>query len=380
MATYVGIGTSSTEAEAEIIAVASAQNFAYGALGTNNIEFSNYFKVVRDNNDGTVTVEIELDAQSVNLPPAVPPSSNATPAAPAAPENLNLGANNPTAAQTAANQQTVLTALAQKQTVLANQARQVNQTDWRIRLSLAPGAKYLYNDPNGPGILAPLYNTNGVVFPYTPKIDTSYKADYDPYNLTHSNYKGYFYKNSSVDAVTLSCTFTAQDSAEADYLLATIHFFKSVTKMFYGQDPQRGSPPPMVYLTGLGEYQFSKHPCVVSSFTYNLPNDVDYIRARSPNTNGVNLLTRRNTSDLPSNVVTNAIKRLQTAFSGQKVPFGAESNPPAPNTLGLNSPTYVPTKIDITITLLPMQSRQQVSQLFSLKKFANGDGLKGGFW
>ena len=43
-------------------------------------------------------------------------------------------------------------------------------------------------------------------------------------------------------------------------------------------------------------------------------------------------------------------------------------------------PTYVPTKMDITIRLLPVNTRQQVSQQFSLREFANGNQLKGGFW
>jgi hypothetical protein len=40
----------------------------------------------------------------------------------------------------------------------------------------------------------------------------------------------------------------------------------------------------------------------------------------------------------------------------------------------------VPTKIDISLTLLPMQTRDQVSKEFSLEKFANGNLLRGGFW
>jgi hypothetical protein len=59
---------------------------------------------------------------------------------------------------------------------------------------------------------------------------------------------------------------------------------------------------------------------------------------------------------------------------------GAITTPPPPPTLGTNNPTYVPTKIDISLVLLPIQSRSQVSKQFSLKSFANGDLLKGGFW
>jgi hypothetical protein len=277
------------------------------------------------------------------------------------------------------SQAVVGTQLAQRQAVLEAQRKLVNNGDWRVRLSLAAGAKYLYN-ASPPGILEPLARTGGVVFPYMPKIDVAYKAEYDNYSLTHSNYKGYFYKSSYTDAVNLTATFTAQDTSEANYLLAVIHFFRSVTKMFYGQDAQRGAPPPLVYLTGLGEYQFAAHPCVVQSFQYNLPNDVDYIRAGSPNINGTNLLTRRARQDLPTNPITGAVKRLENLFSSQGINKGAISSPPAPPTLGKNSPTYVPTKIDCTISLLPMQTRAQVSQVFSLKSFANGDLIKGGFW
>ena len=177
--------------------------------------------------------------------------------------------------------------------------------------------------------------------------------------------------------MSLSAIFTAQDTTEANYLLAVIHFFRSVTKMFYGQDTtERGSPPPLVYLTGLGEYQFNEHSCLVSSFAYNLPADVDYIRSGSPNQIGTDLTTRRVRQQTPNNGIAGTVNRLASAFLTK----GAVTAPPAPATLGLNRPTYVPTKIEIQLTLLPVQSRQQVSKQFSLQKFANGDLLKGGFW
>ena len=38
------------------------------------------------------------------------------------------------------------------------------------------------------------------------------------------------------------------------------------------------------------------------------------------------------------------------------------------------------TKMEIDITLIPVQTRSQVSKQFSLKEFANGNLLKKGFW
>ena len=252
--------------------------------------------------------------------------------------------------------------------------------DWRVRLQLANASDYLYNAPDCGPLLWPLRDTNGVIFPYTPMIDTAYKANYTQYDLTHSNYRGYFYQNSYVDTVNIKATFTAQDTVEANYLLAVIHFFRSVTKMFYGQDAQRGSPPPLVFLSGLGDFQFNKHPCVVSQFNYNLPDDVNYIRAQSTLSVNDNLLAARTRQTTLGNPIAGALARLSSVV-GPKIFPGAVTAPFAPQgSLAAGNPTYVPTKMSINLSLLPIQSRSQVSKQFSLRGFANGNLLKGGFW
>ena len=294
-----------------------------------------------------------------------------------------------TAASAEASRTAAATNRAQNQSTLQTRQSAPAAADWRVRLRLAPNADYLYKVSGNPGILAPLAATDGVIFPYTPTIETSYQAKYDSYDLTHSNYRGYFYKNSMVENISIKGTFTAQDTKEAQYLLAVIHFFKSVTKMFYGQDAQAGTPPPLVYLSGFGKYQFNESPCVVTNFGYSLPNDVDYIRADGFNNIGLNMENRRSQSSGPApggslGTVIAIIDRLSNA--GLK--NGSLSNRPSPgqvnqnvsNQTSINS-TYVPTKMEISLTLLPMQTRNQVSKQFSLKSFANGSLLAGGgFW
>jgi len=250
-----------------------------------------------------------------------------------------------------------------------------------VRLSLATGSDYLYNS-NDPGILKALRDTNGIIFPYTPSIQTNYTANYDKYELTHSNHRGYFYKNSQVGDIQITGSFTAQDTAEATYLLAVIHFFRSVTKMFYGQDEQRGAPPPLCFLDGMGEYQFNNHPVLISSFQYNLPADVDYIRV-DPNNQGLSLAPRQPLiSSSPGSTLSSVVNRLKNAG----LPKGANVGGPVDlgtiqqQVSGTGQTTYVPTKIEISITLLPVNTRSQVSQQFSLNRFANGDLLKKGFW
>jgi hypothetical protein len=242
--------------------------------------------------------------------------------------------------------------LAKQQATIQARYKQPGNKDWRVRLSLGPGAQYLYNATPA-GVLKPLAangGTDGVIFPYTPNITTSYSANYEQYDLTHSNYRGIFYKNSRVGDIQLRGTFTAQDTTEANYLLAVIHFFRSVTKMFYGQDEQRGTPPPICLLNGYGGYQFSDHPVVVSAFNYNLPNDVDYIRTTNPNNFGLNLNNRYNPSgvSLPAGGALAGLNRLLNAIPGG-LSKGALPQVPAPNTVAgsvtNNVPaSYVPTK------------------------------------
>ena len=246
--------------------------------------------------------------------------------------------------------------------------------DWRVRLSLAPESNYLYNSSDPQGLLAPLKATNGVIFPYLPTITTSYVANYDQTELTHSNYKVAQYKSSGVDSVSIAADFTAQDTAEANYLLAVIHFFRTVTKMFYGQDsnPKPGTPPPLCFLTGLGNYQFDNHPLVLNSFSYALPNDVDYIKATISDSSIGKSASNTSMSRLPDNV----------RPGGQPKAANFSQNN------GTNSGvTYVPTKMQITINAFPVVSRNAVSNEFSLQQYATGALLQGstnssggGFW
>lgn len=252
-------------------------------------------------------------------------------------------------------------------------------TDWRVKLTLANGAKYLY-EASPPGILAPLLETKGVIFPYTPSINMNYSANYDPVDITHTNYKLFQYKNSNVGDISIQADFTAQDTNEANYLLAVIHFFRSATKMFYGQDtnPPNGTPPPMLYLSGFGQYQFDQHPVVISSFSYRLPPDVDYIKAgvlqqrvSSPGKPDTTVAVNKSKSE---NIFTKAKSFLSNVLRLQNAGLqpGAVSNNPQFKTNEIVTPTYVPTKISLSITLLPIISRGDMSTRFNLKDYANG--------
>ena len=248
------------------------------------------------------------------------------------------------------------------------------QGDWRVRLSLAPSAGYLYKAQD-PGILKPLVKTDGVIFPYVPQIQVTYAAHYDAGELTHSNYKIFQYKNSSIDQISITCDFTAQDNDEANYMLAVIHFFRSVTKMFYGQDqiPKPGTPPPLCYLSGMGEFQFDRHPLVISSFNYNLPNDVDYIRAASPTLlSGVNSTGYDSGNDI---IADDGVSCRRLQVNGLN--FGGLESAPNWQKQSNTQPTYVPTKISISLVAYPIVTRNDISNKFSLAEYATGKLLQG---
>ncbi len=253
-----------------------------------------------------------------------------------------------------------------------------SQDDWRLRLKLAQNATYFYNVANSSDILYPLAITDGVVFPYTPTISMNYRSNYEVSDLVHTNYKQYFYKNSSVEELTITADFTAQDTAEAQYLLAVIHFFKTVTKMFYGKDtnPINGTPPPLCYLLGYGQFQFSDHPVLISGFQYTLPNDVDYIRAGGSSViQGVNV-----SSTTPKPSLLSALAPSLGRLFGSNLNKGGGITTPAFNNLSNPQATYVPTKIQLIINAIPIVTRGDVANNFSLKNYATGDLVKKGYW
>jgi len=293
---------------------------------------------------------------------------------------------------------------AQAQATLQDTTNFGEQKDWRVRLALSPGANYLYKAAN-PGILKYLNDSEGVIFPYTPTINVNYAANYQQTSVVHSNYKILQYENSAVDSISISCDFTAQDTFEANYLLAVIHFFRAATKMFYGQDenPKPGTPPPLVFLFGMGQFQFNAHPLVITSFSYNLPADVDYIRAgvagpaaganaalaQSPQKSLTlgGILQNKIQNKISSGIakIGNRIGLNLTVGGGLGAPtFGPSFN--ALNPVSVSEPTYVPTKINLSISCMPIISRNNVSNNFSFKDYASGKLLQGvrnpsgGFW
>ena len=202
--------------------------------------------------------------------------------------------------------------------------------DWRVRLSIPP------IDPfNTSPVFAPLRVLGNMVFPYTPTIQLSHTANYNDVGITHQNYQFLAYENSRVDNIVITAPFNVEDGKQAKYWIAALHYFRSVTKMFSGPDGEdlAGNPPPIVKLNGYGEYVFNNVPVVVKSFSFDLPQDADYIPADDS---------------------------LLAGIPGIGGLFGG----------GIKA-SRVPTKSTLSVVLQPVYSRKAARE-FSLKTFVNG--------
>lgn len=150
-----------------------------------------------------------------------------------------------------------------------------SRNDWRVRIGFAVPVGQSFGDN-----IRALKETNGVVFPFTPQISVTHKANYTPQDPVHSNFPFQGYKNSQVDDIQISGTWAVNTAVEGQYYLAATQFLKTATKMFYGSSFPNGSPPMVCRLYGYGRHMFSEDgvPVVVKSVSIELPKNVQYKR------------------------------------------------------------------------------------------------------
>lgn len=259
-------------------------------------------------------------------------------------------------------------------------------TDWRVRLSIPNNSVF-----SGSQVLQPLRSAGGLVFPYTPQIAVSTSANYDEQALIHQNYPFYAYQNSKVDRITISAPFAIEDAVQAQYWIAAVHFLRSATKMFSGDTPNQGNPPPISYFNGYGEFVFKNVPVVVTSFTLDLPKDVNYIstqasagfgNSRLPglgNSNGISDLINQVARTAGPRGAIDAAKNIASLGNigslGSNLSKNLASGLLGKTTAGQQGMSYVPTSSTLNISLQPIYSRESMRK-FNLQKFVNGEYVK----
>ena len=221
------------------------------------------------------------------------------------------------------------------------------EQDWRVKLSIPDVEPF-----KSSALLQPLRQTGGLCFPYTPSIIVSHSANYNAIAPTHTNYPYYAYQNSQVDQLVITGDFFVQNGLEAQYWVAALHYLRSMSKMYFGGEATTiGAPPPVAKLNGYGDHIFNNVPVIVTQFTTDLPQDVDYIA------------TGFQTGQNQTRPVGPQGRYTETYATGGKLMTG-----------------WAPTQSLITVTVQPVYSRNEIAQ-FSLNKYVNGGYISegGGF-
>ena len=247
-----------------------------------------------------------------------------------------------------------------------------NPNDWRVRLSLANWTSFQTSP-----VLAPLAQAGGLIFPYTPSITISSGASYGAVAPTHSNYAFQAYKHSDPGSISITAPMYVEDPTQALYWIAMVHYLRSLTKMFTGNDAKAGNPPAIVYLNGYGNYVFKNIPVVVTKMSVTLDAQSDYIGC---NVSGSMASEVANIADQLGGLADS----IGGAFSGLSgitstvsgVLGGVGQIAGALGAFGIGGTVgggvaHVPTKSQFEITLQPVYSRTTVRN-FSLDRFVSG--------
>lgn len=144
-----------------------------------------------------------------------------------------------------------------------------------LRVKIRVPSKYLRSSTKG--LANELQDLGGIIFPYTPSINFEAKADYSSQSPLHSNFAINFYQKSSIGSISVSGKFTVQTTKDAAVYLATVHLLTALTRMRSGGttgDPDSGAPPPVCRLDAHG--MFVNVPVAITNFRIELPDNVDY--------------------------------------------------------------------------------------------------------
>jgi hypothetical protein len=150
-------------------------------------------------------------------------------------------------------------------------ARENETHDWRVTLSVP-------TQLGGSNIFSPFEAAgNKLIFPFNPTILLGSSASYSSIHPVHTNHPFYAYENSQIDNITITGEFIQENERDAKYWVAVLHYFRTMTKMFYGESDPVGNPPLVARLNGYGKHVLNNIPVVITNFTTDLPQDVDYI-------------------------------------------------------------------------------------------------------
>jgi hypothetical protein len=120
---------------------------------------------------------------------------------------------------------------------------------------------------------------------------------------------------------------------------------------------------------------------LITNFQYTLPNDVDYVRTigtalGNAQSSGASVSTKAKAGSFLDSLKS-AGQSVLDRLKGSNLNKGAVNPGPTFSNLAAPGATYVPSKIQITISAIPIVTRGDISNTFSVKDYASGKLLKG---
>ena len=212
-------------------------------------------------------------------------------------------------------------------------------------------------------------------------------ATYNSIKTTHTNYNFQAFQHSDPGEITITAPMNVEDAAQGLYWIASLHYLRSLTKMFNGIDPKAGNPPPVVQLNAYGQYVFNNVPVVVKSFSTQLENKCDYISVPVVGSAAGIAEGLADAVAATANAVAGVFGTQSTVVSAAGAVAGAAGLVgQAASLAGLfgaggsisGGTAHVPTKSTFTVVLQPMYSRNSARN-FSLDRFVEGGYLNGSF-
>lgn len=236
------------------------------------------------------------------------------------------------------------------------------------------------------GTLRPLIKTgHGITFPYTPTINVNHTASYGTYDINQSVNQPHYYMMTPNISLSVTAIFTANTAEEASYLLAAMHFFRTVTKSDFGayvdgvRRTDAGTPPPVLVFSGYGDEMFNNIPVVVRNVNFTLPEDVDYVSVVTQESGSQTVYTRDGEilpagSDGGGGMTAEGQTIFNAGAEGDIVDVDEMHEVAIPG-----ESSSVPTSMLFAFDIAPQYPPSRLRDEWNLKKYASGDLLKKGY-
>lgn len=243
----------------------------------------------------------------------------------------------------------------------------------------------------GDGLLNPLKETGGLVWPYTPTISSNMDVDYQTMATVHANQDFHVYSKTPAAQLQVNGDFTVQNQKEGQYALAAIHFLRTVTKMNFGEnDPLAGTPPPVLLFNAYGPFVFHNLPVIVKGFQIEFPDSVDYVQVQVSGSAGSRVIPATPATPATPARPSKPVPKPTASESYADGPAaGGARSTPAPTVVPVTSneatlvpqnyTVWLPSQFKISAVLIVQHTPKELRSRFNMNAYRDGRSNQSNF-